>query len=503
MRNNLPVTNVEHSLKEGEYIVSKTDLKGRITYVNRPFLEISGFSEEELIGASHNIVRHPDMPPAAFQDLWQTLKSGKPWRGMVKNRCKNGDYYWVDASANPIWEEGRIIGYMSLRAKPSRQQIEAAEKIYRLFREGRANGLTVKEGRVVQSGVRGWLNTIMNMSINSRISIVCTVVMTIITAVGLTMISSDNVAMGVALLSALVLVGWLWWFMRTNVIRPINEATRSCQIIASGNLVIRNSVNRHDEIGAFLHSINTMSGNLTSIVADVRAASAALASSSEEVSMTAQSMSQATSVQASSVEETSSSVEQMTASINQNTNNAKVTDEIAAKAAREADEGGAAVRETVNAMKSIAEKISIIDDIAYQTNLLALNAAIEAARAGEHGKGFAVVAAEVRKLAERSQIAAQEIGEVAKGSVGLAEKAGKLLDEIVPSIKKTSDLVQDINAASLEQSAGAGQINSAMEQLNTITQQGASSSEELAATAEEMNGQAEALQRLMRFFQVK
>ena len=176
---------------------------------------------------------------------------------------------------------------------------------------------------------------------------------------------------------------------------------------------------------------------------------------------------------------------------------------LSSKAAKEADEGGEAVCETVEAMKSIAEKIGIIDDIAYQTNLLALNAAIEAARAGEYGKGFAVVAAEVRRLAERSQVAAQEISEVARDSVGLAEKAGKLLDEIVPSIKKTSDLVQEISAASEEQSSGASQINIAMEQLNKITQQSASSSEELAATAEEMSGQAEQLQDLMGFFKVE
>jgi methyl-accepting chemotaxis protein len=192
----------------------------------------------------------------------------------------------------------------------------------------------------------------------------------------------------------------------------------------------------------------------------------------------------------------------MTASINQNTENAKVTDSMASKAAKEATEGGQAVGNTVEAMKKIAGKIGIVDDIAYQTNLLALNAAIEAARAGEHGKGFAVVAAEVRKLAERSQVAAQEIGQVASGSVELAERAGKLLDEMVPSIKKTADLVQEIAAASQEQSSGVSQINAAVSQMSQTTQQNASSSEELAATAEEMSGQAEELQRSMSFFKV-
>ena len=203
------------------------------------------------------------------------------------------------------------------------------------------------------------------------------------------------------------------------------------------------------------------------------------------------------------MEEISSTLEQSTASINQNTENAKVTDGIAAKAAKEADEGGKAVGDTVEAMKQIATKIGIIDDIAYQTNLLALNAAIEAARAGEHGKGFAVVAAEVRKLAERSQVAAQEIGQLASSSVNLAEKAGALLVSMVPSIDKTSDLVQEIAAASAEQSTGIAQINQAMSQLNQTTQQGASSSEELAATAEEMGAQAEQLQQLMQFFRIE
>jgi methyl-accepting chemotaxis protein len=241
---------------------------------------------------------------------------------------------------------------------------------------------------------------------------------------------------------------------------------------------------------------------LSMIIGAVNASAQSLGSAADEVSSTSQSISQSASEQASGVEETSASVEQMTASIAQNSENAKVTDSMAAKASAEAGEGGEAVKATVTAMRQIAQKISIIDDIAYQTNLLALNAAIEAARAGEHGKGFAVVAAEVRKLAERSQVAAQEISTVATGSVDLAERAGKLLGEIVPSIKKTSDLVQEIAAASQEQSTGVGQINSAVTQLSQTTQQNAAASEQLAATAEEMASQAEELQQTMQFFRV-
>ena len=272
--------------------------------------------------------------------------------------------------------------------------------------------------------------------------------------------------------------------------------------VAEGDLSVQVTTRPGDSSSA-LYAIKTMTTKLSGIIGEVNSAADALSNAAGQVSATAQSLSQSSSEQAASVEETTASIEQMTASINQNTENAKVTDNMATKSSVEATQGGTAVKETVEAMKSIAGKIGIIDDIAYQTNLLALNAAIEAARAGEHGKGFAVVAAEVRKLAERSQVAAQEIGQLAGSSVKMAELAGKLLDEMVPSIKKTSDLVQEIAAASQEQSAGMGQINGAMGQLNKATQQNASASEELAATSEEMGGQAAQLQELMEFFKIE
>jgi methyl-accepting chemotaxis protein len=302
--------------------------------------------------------------------------------------------------------------------------------------------------------------------------------------------------------AALVIGIFFGWWTTRSIVRPINEAVGLANSLADGDLTVTITVDSTDETGQLKQSMKNMVEKLAHIIGEVRGAADSLSSAAEQVSATAQSLSQSSSEQAASVEETSASIEEMTASITQNTENSKITDNMATKSSDEAIEGGAAVKETVQAMKQIAGKIGIIDDIAYQTNLLALNAAIEAARAGEHGKGFAVVAAEVRKLAERSQVAAQEIGELASSSVGMAEKAGKLLDEMVPSIKKTSDLVQEISAASEEQSSGVAQINAAMGQLNKATQQNASASEELAATAEEMGGQAGQLQELMSFFQV-
>ncbi len=286
------------------------------------------------------------------------------------------------------------------------------------------------------------------------------------------------------------------------VVSPIQDVQRVMGAMEQGNMTQTITKPYQGDFATLKEAINNTIGKLSETISMIINSADALSNASGQVSATAQSLSQSSSEQAASVEETTASLEQMTASVSQNTENAKVTDNIASKAAKEAGEGGDAVSKTVDAMKSIADKIGIIDDIAYQTNLLALNAAIEAARAGEHGKGFAVVAAEVRKLAERSQVAAQEIGQLAGSSVKLAERAGHLLQEMVPSIQKTSDLVQEIASASSEQSTGVAQINNAMSQLNKATQQNASASEELAATAEELGGQAGQLQQLMGFFSV-
>jgi methyl-accepting chemotaxis protein len=300
-------------------------------------------------------------------------------------------------------------------------------------------------------------------------------------------------------LSLAVGFGLAWWFSR-SIARGITEATVAANGLAEGNLSQRITVASADEVGQMSDAIRRMVDRLTHVIGQVRAGASALSVAASQVAASSQTLSQGTSEQAASVEEVTSSLEQMSASVTQNAENSRQMEQMAVKGAGEADESGRVVRETVEAMKAIAEKISIIEEIAYQTNLLALNAAIEAARAGEHGKGFAVVATEVRKLAERSQAAAKEIGTLAGSSVKVAERAGELLTELVPAIRHTATLVQDVASASQEQSAGVAQISRAMAQVEKVTQRNASAAEELASTADEMTSQAEALQRLVAFF---
>jgi len=300
-----------------------------------------------------------------------------------------------------------------------------------------------------------------------------------------------------------IIIGILFaLFIIKTITGPLLKIQTIFHEMSNGNLTNEIVSDSKDELGKVMDALIEMQNKLSAIINDVLTNADTMVNAAGQLSSTAQTLSQGANEQAASVEETSASMEEMSASINQTTENAKITNGIANKTAQEAEEGGKAVTETVLAMRTISEKIGVVEDIAYNTNLLALNAAIEAARAGEHGKGFAVVASEVRKLAERSQLAAKEIGSVAITSVEKAERAGKLLSTIVPNIKKTADLIEEISAAANQQSSGVAQINQSMAQLDKVTATNASGSEELAATAEEVNGQANSLIETMGFFKL-
>ncbi len=306
---------------------------------------------------------------------------------------------------------------------------------------------------------------------------------------------------GLALVGLTLLIGFSLYLVRT-ILGPVQRMQAVMVSLSEGDMTVQVKSESRDEIGQMLKSVELMIERNKAVIHEVRTSADALVNASDQVSVTSHSLSQAASEQAASVEETTASVEEMSAAIDQNKDNAHLTEEIATRAAADAQVGGQTVRATVVAMKQIAGKVGIIDEIAYQTNLLALNAAIEAARAGEHGKGFAVVAGEVRKLAERSQSAALEIGKLADESVAQAEKAGAMFDEMVPNIERTAQLVKEIAASSEEQAIGAGQINQAIGQVNQTTQHNASASEELAATAQELHSQAERLKGNIAFFRI-
>jgi len=314
--------------------------------------------------------------------------------------------------------------------------------------------------------------------------------------------SHTNIIMLTLALIAIALSVILTFIISRGITKPLEEAVMVSNKLADGHLNINVEVKSTDETGQLLTAMKNMVERLRMIVADVKTASDNVASGSQQLSAGSEQMSQGTTEQAASAEEASSSVEEMNATIKQNADNAQQTEKIALKSAADATESGKAVSQTVGAMKDIAGKISIIEEIARQTNLLALNAAIEAARAGEHGKGFAVVASEVRKLAERSQTAAGEISQLSASSVEVAEKAGQMLAKLVPDIQKTAELVQEISAASKEQTSGADQINAAIQQLNQVIQQNAGAAEEMSSTAEELSSQAQQLQGTIAFFKV-
>jgi len=519
VRVNLPINNDEHVLPDTDVIVSRADALGRIIYVNETFVRMSGFSRDELMGNDHNIVRHPDMPREAFADLWHTIKAGKPWSGMVKNRRKDGGFYWIMANVTPMIDNGSIVGYMSVRTAPSATEKRAAAELYRKMAAGELHGQRLEAGELLYTGWRGAIQRFARSSFNVRAWLTAAGLAGLnlaLLALAFTLPSSGTTTAMMALCGLGVLAALAcgaWW--SAVIARPIASALATAIAVVGGNVSVAFPRKGEPELTKLFRIIEQMNSKLVGVLKDVNGGASSVAAAANEIAAGNMNLSQRTEEQASSLEETAASMEELTSTVQQNAGNAEQANTLAAQASATAAHGGDVVRRVVETMatiehssRKIAEINSTIDGIAFQTNILALNAAVEAARAGEQGRGFAVVAAEVRSLAQRSAAAAKEIKQLIQESVAevgegarLVDDAGRTMEDIVTAVQRVAEIMSEINAASNEQSAGIGQVNQAVSQMDHVTQQNAALVEEVAAAAEDLRSHMRVVNDAMGAFQ--
>ncbi|XUM26095.1 methyl-accepting chemotaxis protein [Enterobacter asburiae] len=479
------VTQNEYPLDDDTTLMSTTDVHSYITHANDTFVQVSGYQLDELTGQPHNLVRHPDMPKAAFADMWYTLQQGEPWSGIVKNRRKNGDHYWVRANAVPMVRRGQVTGYMSIRTKATAEEIAAVEPLYRALNDGSCKK-RVHKGLVVG---KGWLGKLPAMPLRWRVRSVMAALLAVLAA---TLIATSAGWMPLVAAAVVMLLGTL--LFEQQIVRPVENVAQQALKVATGE---RNSVqhlNRSDELGLTLRAVGQLGLMCRWLINDVSSQVVSVRDGSDRLAQGNEDLNDRTRQTVANVQQTVATMNQMAASVQSNSETAAEVDKLSVAASSAATKGGNAMQTVVKTMDDIADSTqrigsitSLINDIAFQTNILALNAAVEAARAGEQGKGFAVVAGEVRHLASRSASAANDIRKLIDASASKVQSgseqvhaAGRTMDDIVVQVKNVTQLIAQISHATSEQATGLSELTRAVAELDSITQKNADLVEESA-----------------------
>jgi aerotaxis receptor len=515
MRTNLPVSQHAYTFAPDQTLVSVTDLKGRIVYCNAAFVEVSGYTTAELLGQPHNLVRHPDMPEEAFRDMWDTIQAKQPWSGLVKNRRKNGDYYWVRANATPMADGDQVTGYLSVRTLPSPESIKSAEQLYAQMQAQAKTGrktLRLHRGLVQRTDLAGRFLRVFNPGLVAKLALIQGLLMALLVLAA----SSGLTLVPIALLSC-VLVALSVWTSWSMTVRPLSTVLTDANQLAAGDLSHKVAVRGDGVVRQLQQALMQMSVNLRTVVSDVRDEIDQLSTSVQEIAAGNHDLSARTESQAASLEETAASMEQINNTVQQSAASAKLGADMAQETSAVTRRSNEAVASVSQSMEDISESsrritdiMQLIEGVAFQTNILALNAAVEAARAGDQGRGFAVVASEVRALAQRTTAAAKEIKQLINESnerVGVgSSQTGIALTRMMSaqeSVEKVNAVLTEITSASAAQSLGISQINEAIVQMDTLTQQNAAMVEELAATASSLSQQVRTVRNSMRLFRLK
>lgn len=507
MRTNLPVTALEYQLQEGDTLLSATDLKGKIIYANDAFLHACGYSFEELQAQPHNIIRHPDTPAVLFEDMWNTLQHGASWTAVVKNRCKNGDFYWVRANASPIQSGGETIGYLSVRTKPSAAETQAQQALYDVLNGG-AQHLQVRRGYVFPKGWRAWWSRLHFVSVTTKLYTGAGAMLLWALALGLSAAwgGDRHILLGMALCWVVSALAGLVWMGR-QLVWPLHAVLRQARQVASGESAQSLFLERRDEMGSLMRSVEQAGLNMRSLVSDIEG-------KAEQVSACAGTLQSGNVQLAQRTQQASCDLEQAAQALTELSQTISGTQGLAESAMLQAREGvqgvtqgQSCVDQLVRAMegidassKKVADIVGMIDGIAFQTNLLALNAAVEAARAGEHGKGFAVVAAEVRQLSQQSAQAARDIKNLIQGSRlqveqghAAAQTARITMHSVVDGIDGLAQSMGRILEQTHVQAAGSTQISDAVAHLRDLSEQNRGMAEESAQLSDVLALQAQRL----------